>query len=144
MTHTQRNRCHLATWIETVTPRWPCILYNMNMHLQQMPWAHTHATRSRAPITREGCSCNHESPSYKVNNHPHTRKHIYIYIYIYIHTYIMHNAIIQSWKVKQTLPTFQGYDPTRYKKCKTNIIISKERGPSKEQERERVQVKGEP
>ena len=90
MTHTRGNRCHLATWIETVTPRWPCILYNMNMHLQQMPWAHIHATRSRAPMTREGCSCNHESPSYKVNNHPHTRKHIYIHIYIYIYTYIYH------------------------------------------------------
>ena len=31
-------------------------------------------------------------------------KHVGKYIYIYIHTYIMHNAITQSRKVKQTLP----------------------------------------
>ena len=44
----------------------------------------------------------------------------------------MHNAIIQSRKVKLILPTLQGYGPARYKKCKTDILIPKERGPSKE------------
>ena len=34
----------------------------------------------------EGHSSNHESPSYKVHNHPQAS--IYIYIYTYIHTYI--------------------------------------------------------
>ena len=49
--------------------------------------------------------------------------HAHAYIYIYIYTNIMHNAITQSRKVNQTLPTFQGHDPTRYRKCKTNITI---------------------
>ena len=60
----------------------------------------------------------------------HTRTSIYIYIYI--HTYIMHNAITQSKKVNQTLPMFQGYDPARYRKCKIDIAIPKERGLSME------------
>ena len=47
----------------------------------------------------------------------------------------MHNAMTQSRKVNQTLPTFQGYSPTRYKKCKTVIAIPKEHGLSKEQEK---------
>ena len=47
----------------------------------------------------------------------------------------MHNAISQSGKVKQTLPTFQGNGLARYKKCKLNISIPKECGPSKVQER---------
>ena len=38
----------------------------------------------------------------------------------------MHNAITQSWKVNQILPTFQGYGPVRYKKCKTDIAIPME------------------
>ena len=38
--------------------------------------------------------------------------------YIYTHTYIMHNAIMQGRKVKQTLPTFQGYGPIRSRKSK--------------------------
>ena len=46
-------------------------------------------------MTREGYSRSHESPSYKVNNHPHMRRHIYIY------TYIMYNAITQSRKVNK-------------------------------------------
>ena len=33
----------------------------------------------------------------------------------------MHNAIIQSQKVKQTLPTFQVYGPTRYKNVKQTL-----------------------
>ena len=33
----------------------------------------------------------------------------------------MHYAIIQSRKVKQTLPTFQVYGPTRYKKVKQTL-----------------------
>ena len=69
--------------------------------------------------------------SYKVHNHPHMHRHIYIYIY----TNIMHNAITQSRKVNQTLPTFQGYDTARYRKCKTNITIPRECNPSMEQER---------
>ena len=47
----------------------------------------------------------------------------------------MHNASIQSRKINQTSPTFQGYGPTRYEKYKLNIVISKEHGPSKVQER---------
>ena len=64
---------------------------------------------------------------HKVHNLPYTR--------IYGYTYIMHNAITYSKKVKQTLPTSQRYSPTRYKKCKINIAIPKERGLRKEQER---------
>ena len=75
-------------------------------------------------MTRKGCSLSHESPSYKVHNHPHTS--------IYRYTYIMHNAITQSKKVKQTLPTFQGHGPTRYRKCKKDIVILREHDPSKE------------
>ena len=56
----------------------------------------------------------------------------------------MHNAIVQSRKVKLTLPTFQGYGPARYKKCKTNIAIPREHGGSKEQEKLKVQMEGEP
>jgi len=52
---------------------------------------------------------------------------------------IMHNAITQSEKKKitQTLPTFLGYGPTRYRKSKTKIAILKKRGLSKEQENKR-------
>ena len=46
----------------------------------------------------------------------------------------MHNATTQSEKVKQTLPMFQGYGLVRYKKCKIDIAIPRECGPSKEQE----------
>jgi len=38
----------------------------------------------------------------------------------------MHNAITQNKKVNQTLLTFQGYGPTRYRKCKTDIAIPRE------------------
>ena len=75
-------------------------------------------------MARKGHSHSHKSPSYKVHDHPYTHKHIY--------TYIMHNAITQSKKVKQTLPTFQGYGPKRYIKCKTDIAIPKECRLSKE------------
>ena len=64
-----------------------------------------------------------------------TYTHRQIYIYIYIYTCVMHNAMIQSEKINETLPTFQEYDPTRYRKCKTDITIPRERGPSKEQEK---------
>ena len=64
-------------------------------------------------MTREGHSLSHESPSYKVHDHPHTS--------IYRCTYTMYNAITQSRKVKQALPTFQGYGPTGYRKCKIDI-----------------------
>ena len=77
-----------------------------------------------------GHSRDHESPSYKVHDHPHTRRHIYIYIYIH-----HHNATTQSRRVNQTLLTFQGYDPARYKECKTDIVIPKECASSNEQER---------
>ena len=36
----------------------------------------------------------------------------------------MHNAITQSGKVNQTLLTFQGYSPARYKKFKLDIAIT--------------------
>ena len=54
----------------------------------------------------------------------------------------MHNAITQSKKVKQTLPTFQGYGPKRYIKCKTDIAIPKECGLSKEQEKRKGTRRG--
>ena len=121
--HTQGNQCHLVIWIKTITSRWLCTQYSMNMHLRQSPWAHTYTTRLRALMTREGHSRSHESP-YKVHNHPCISRYRY--------TYIMHNAITQSKKVNQTLPTFQGYDPSRYRKCKADIAIPRECGPSKE------------
>ena len=90
--------------------------------------------------------CNHKSPSYKVHDHPHTERHIYIYIcmYVYIHTYIMHNAITQSRKVKKTLPKFQGYGPVRYKKCKIDIAIPRKCDPSKDQELKMGYMEGDP
>ena len=75
-------------------------------------------------MVKEDHSHSLESPSYKVHDHPHTCRHIY--------TYIMHNAITKSKKIKQTLPTFQRYGPTMYRKCKTDIAIPKECGPSNE------------
>ena len=36
-----------------------------------------------------------------------------------------------SGKVKQTMPTFLGYGLARYKKCKSDIAIPKERGQAK-------------
>ena len=128
-------QCHLVTWIKTITLQWSCTQCSMNTYLRLSPWAHIHTTRSRALMTREGYSRSHGSLSYKVHNHPHTPGHKYIYIYIYIHTFIMYNAITQSRKVKKTLPTFQGYGPARYRKCKTYIAIPTECGPSKEQEK---------
>ena len=62
----------------------------------------------------------------------------------YIYTCIMHNAITHSGKVNQTLPTFQGYGPERYKKCKSDIAIPKERGLSKKQENKRRYTEGDP
>ena len=44
----------------------------------------------------------------------------------------MHNAITQSRKINQTLPTFQGYGLARYGKSKTDIATPRERGLSKE------------
>ena len=83
-------------------------------------------------MDRERHSCNHESPSYKVHNHPHTCGHIYINIYIYTHTHTSCTMLShREGKVRQTLPTFQGYGPVRYMKCKTYITIPRERGPSK-------------
>ena len=93
MSHTRGNWCHLVTWVGTITLRWLCTLYSMNMHLQQLPWAYTYSIKSRTLMTREGHSHSHDSPSHKVRNHPHTHTHthtctythIYIYIYIHIH-----------------------------------------------------------
>ena len=76
-------------------------------------------------MTREGHSHSHESPSYKVHDHPQA----------YIYTYIHQNAITQSKKVKQTLSIFQGYGLARYRKCKTDIAIPREHDPRKEQEK---------
>ena len=93
VSHTWGNQCHLVTWIGTVTPWWLCTQYNINMHLQQLPCAHTDTIRSRALMARECRSHSHEGPSYKVHNHPYTS--------IYRYTYIMHNAITQNGKVKR-------------------------------------------
>ena len=60
--------------------------------------------------------------------------HTHASIYVYTHTHIMHNAITQSRKIKQTLPTFQGYGLVRYRKCKIDIAIPRECGLCKEQE----------
>ena len=70
------------------------------------------------------CMINHTHRGAHTHTHTHTHTHIY--------TYIMHNAITQSRKDKQTLPTSQGYGPTRYRKCKIDIAITREHGPSKE------------
>ena len=56
----------------------------------------------------------------------------------------MHNAITHSGKVNQTLPTFQGYGPEKYKKCKSDIAIPKEHGLSKKQENKRRYTEGDP
>ena len=56
----------------------------------------------------------------------------HIGIYIYIHHAQCYHIEQES---KQTLPTFQGYGPVRYRKCKTDIAIPRECGPSKEQEK---------
>ena len=94
---------------------------------------HTHTTRSRALVINEDHLHNHENPSYNVHDtHTHVGARTHTHIHICKHIYIMHNAITHSKKVKQTLPTFQGYGPVRYRKCKTDIAIPRERNPSKE------------
>ena len=55
----------------------------------------------------------------------------------------MHNATTQSRKVNQTLSTFQGYGPARYRKCKIDIVMPRECGPSKEQEKVKGTKRGE-
>ena len=87
VTHTRGNRLHLVTWIMTITPRWQYTQYDTNMHLQQSPQAHTHATRSRALMAREDDSCNHESSSYKVHNHPQAQAHTHTHTHTYTHTH---------------------------------------------------------
>ena len=74
--------------------------------------------RSRALMAREGLSCSHEGPLYKVHDHPYTQRHIYTYIYIYI--CLMHHAQCYhtEYESKQTLPMSQGYGPQRYRKDK--------------------------
>ena len=68
----------------------------------------------------------------------------YTITHTHTHTYIMHNGFTHSKKIKQTLPTFQGYGPTRYKKCKTYIVISRECSPSKKQEKKWYKERGNP
>ena len=120
-----------------------------------MPWAHTHATRSSALKARKCRSHCHKDPSYKVHNHPYTRRHIYIYIYI--HTCIIHNAITQSRKVnrhcqcpkgmaqlgtgnvKQTLPYLGNAAQVMSKKEKGY----KERGNTNNCSREKAKREGE-
>ena len=72
VSYTWENQCHLVTWIETITPKWSCTQYSMNMHLRQLTWVH---------------------------NHPHMCRHIYVcvceYIYIHIHT----SCTMQSHRV---------------------------------------------
>ena len=89
-------------------------------------------------MAREGHSHSHESPLYKV--HDHTG------IYIHTHTHIHTSCIMLSYsrKIKKTLPTFQVYGPTRYRKCKTDIVIPRERGRSKEQEKKWYGERGNP
>ena len=78
-------------------------------------------------MAREGRSRSRKNPSYKVHDHPHTHTDIYIYIHT-LCTMLSHRI----GKVIQTLPMFQGYGVARYKKCKTDIAIPEECGPSKE------------
>ena len=85
-------------------------------------------------MAREGRSHIHKSLSYKVHDHPYTRRHIYIYIYTHTHTSCTMPSH-RAGKVIRTLPTFQEYGLARYRKCKTNIAIPKECGPSKKQEK---------
>ena len=88
-------------------------------------------------MTREGYSRSHKSLSYKVHNDQYTSRYKY--------TYNIHNATTQSGKINQTLPTFQGYGPARYRKCKTDIVIPRKHSPSKEQEKgKREYMKGDP
>ena len=79
------------------------------------------------------------SPNHRVHHTKctiiHKQAHTHTHTHTHTYTYIMHNAITQSKKAKQTLPTFQGYGPTRYRKSKSKIFIPKECGPSKVQER---------
>ena len=42
------------------------------------------------------------------------------------------------------MPTFQVYSLARYKKCKTNIAIPRERNPSKKQEKLKGYMEGDP
>ena len=63
VSHTWGNQCHLVTWIKTITPGWLCTQYSTNMHLRQLFWAHTHTTRSRALMTRDGRSRSYETTS---------------------------------------------------------------------------------
>ena len=64
-------------WIKIITLQWSCTQYSMSMHLQQLPKAHAHITRSRALMTREGCSHIHHTKC--------TITHIQAYIYTHIH-----------------------------------------------------------
>ena len=75
-----------------------------------------------------------------------TITHTHEGIYIYTHTHIHTSCIMLSYsrKIKQTLPTFQVYGPTRYRKCKIDIVIPRERGPSKEQEKKWYRERGNP
>ena len=82
VTHTRGNRLHLVTWIMTITLRWQYTQYDTNMHLQQSPQAHTHATRSRALMAREDDSCNHKNSSYKVHNHPQAHAHAHTHTHV--------------------------------------------------------------
>ena len=105
------DACHIhwktnvtqVTWIKTITPWWSCTQYSMNVHLQQLPWAHTYTIRSRALMISEGHSRNHKSPLEKGHNHPHTRRHISIFyiltnsrnIWLFVDHSLLHNVAIQ-------------------------------------------------
>ena len=41
------------------------------------------------------------------------------------------------------MPTFQGYGSARYRKCKIDIVMTRERGPRKEQEKVKGTKRGE-
>ena len=98
VSHTRGNQCYLVTCIRTIPPRLLCTHYDTNMHQQQMPWAHTHATRLSALMARKGRSRCHEGPSYKVHDHP--------YICRYIYTYMHHAQCYHiEQESKQTLST---------------------------------------
>ena len=123
------DRAHNITWIYTYGNRLEHILV---LQGQELSWLER--------VTHVATRVHHTK--YTIT-HTHASIYICIYIYIHIHTsctMLSHKAR----KVNQTLPTFQGYGPTRYRKCKIDITIPRERGTSKEQENKRGYMDGDP
>ena len=78
----------------TITPQWQYTQYDTNMHLQQSPQAHTHATRSRALMAREDYSCNMRVHHTKCTI---TRRHMRAHTHTHTHTHTCRHSILHSW-----------------------------------------------